>query len=85
MVACALAGNISGEATTPLGNILREAMRHPPRAIEELSIEAADSVVHHGTIVLTPQERLVGSYRSIVRQAERSSAERDCRLFLDRG
>jgi hypothetical protein len=31
------------------------------------------------------QGRLVGSYRSIVRQAERSSAERDCRLFLDRG
>jgi hypothetical protein len=28
MVACALTGNISGEATTPLGNILREAMRH---------------------------------------------------------
>jgi len=27
MVACALAGNISGEATTPLGNILGEAMR----------------------------------------------------------
>ena len=27
MVACALTGNISGEATTPLGNILGEAMR----------------------------------------------------------
>jgi hypothetical protein len=27
MVARALTGNISGEATTPLGNILREAMR----------------------------------------------------------
>jgi len=26
-VACALTGNISGEATNPLGNILREAMR----------------------------------------------------------
>ena len=28
MVACALTGNTSGEATNPLGNILREAMRH---------------------------------------------------------
>jgi hypothetical protein len=28
MVACALTGNISGEATTPPGNILGEAMRH---------------------------------------------------------
>jgi len=36
-----------------------------------------------GTLAM--QGRLVGSYRSIVRQAERSSAERDCRLFLDRG
>ena len=27
------------------------------------------------------QGRFVGSHRSIVRQAERSSAERDCRLF----
>jgi hypothetical protein len=27
MVACTLTGNISGEATNPLGNILREAMR----------------------------------------------------------
>jgi hypothetical protein len=27
MVACALTGNISGEAMNPLGNILREAMR----------------------------------------------------------
>jgi hypothetical protein len=31
MVACVLTGNISGEATTPLGNILREAMRHARR------------------------------------------------------
>ena len=36
-----------------------------------------------GTLAM--QGRLVGSYRSIVRQAERSSAERDCRLFIDRG
>jgi hypothetical protein len=31
MVACALTGNISGEATNPLGNILREAMRQTPK------------------------------------------------------
>jgi hypothetical protein len=33
MVACALTGNISDEATTPLGNILREAMRHWPTSV----------------------------------------------------
>jgi hypothetical protein len=32
MVACALTSNISGEATTPLGNILGEAMRQAPSA-----------------------------------------------------
>lgn len=30
MVACVLTGNISGEATNPMGNILGEAMRHSP-------------------------------------------------------
>ena len=28
MVPCAFTGNISGEATSPIGNILAEAMRH---------------------------------------------------------
>ena len=32
MVACALTGNISGEATDPLGNIRREAMRQHDHA-----------------------------------------------------
>jgi hypothetical protein len=36
MVACALTGNISGEATNPLGNILREAMRHLKPPWEEM-------------------------------------------------
>jgi hypothetical protein len=34
MVACALTGNISGEATNPLGNILREAMRQQSRIFD---------------------------------------------------
>jgi hypothetical protein len=52
-----------------------------PLAIDGSRLDRGDDP--GGTLAM--QGRLVGSYRSIVRQAERSSAERDYRLFLDRG
>ena len=44
---CALAGNISGEATNPMGNILSEAMRQVNMEIMRAFVRLRESISKH--------------------------------------
>jgi hypothetical protein len=65
MVACALTGNTSGEATNPLGNILREAMRseHAPLVLY-LAFEARRELQDLGLSMIRGIEECLAARRS---------------------
>jgi hypothetical protein len=69
MVPVAIAGNISGEATTPSGNIFNEATRGTARC------HAGKQSSHHLSRMRRPRSIRVGSFRTEIRRSRAGGRE----------